>query len=47
METFDVIEGYYNRVRRHSALGYLIPAEYERRYFSKQQEALTKNQRKG
>src|SRR5437879_5490300 len=28
---FDYIEGFYNRSRRHSALGYLSPAEYERR----------------
>lgn len=26
---FDYIEGFYNRVRRHSSLGYLSPAEYE------------------
>jgi putative transposase len=47
LETFDYIGGYYNGIRRHSALGYLSPAEYERRYYAKQQEALTKNQRKG
>jgi transposase InsO family protein len=29
-ETFSYIEGYYNRVRRHSALGYKSPAEFER-----------------
>lgn len=29
-ETFSYIEGYYNRVRRHSALGYRSPAEFER-----------------
>ncbi|MDP8938939.1 MAG: IS3 family transposase, partial [Actinomycetota bacterium] len=26
---FDYIEGFYNRVRRHSSLGYLSPADYE------------------
>lgn len=26
---FEYIEGFYNRKRRHSALGYLSPAEYE------------------
>lgn len=26
---FDYIQGFYNRVRRHSSLGYLSPAEYE------------------
>lgn len=29
-ETFGYIEGYYNRVRRHSALGYKSPEEFER-----------------
>ena len=27
---FEYIEIFYNRVRRHSALGYISPAEYER-----------------
>ncbi len=31
-ETFTWIEEYYNRTRRHSALGYLTPAEYELGY---------------
>jgi putative transposase len=29
---FDFIEGFYNPRRRHSTLGYLSPAEYERRW---------------
>ena len=29
---FEYIEGFYNPHRRHSALGYLSPAEYERRW---------------
>jgi putative transposase len=29
MAIFDYIEGFYNRVRRHSSLGYLSPSEYE------------------
>jgi transposase InsO family protein len=31
-ETFSYIEGYYNRERRHSALGYKTPAEFEREW---------------
>ncbi len=27
---FEYIEAFYNRLRRHSALGYVAPAEYER-----------------
>ncbi len=31
-ETFSYIEGYYNRARRHSALGYKSPEEFEREW---------------
>jgi putative transposase len=31
---FDYIEGFSNTHRRHSALGYLSPAAYERRWFA-------------
>ena len=27
---FEYIEVFYNRIRRHSSLGYLSPTEYER-----------------
>ena len=26
---FDYVEGFYNRIRRHSSLDYLSPSEYE------------------
>ena len=32
---FDYIEVFYNRQRLHSTLGYLSPAEFERRYYLK------------
>jgi putative transposase len=28
-KTFDYIEVFYNRQRRHSAIGYVSPAEFE------------------
>jgi hypothetical protein len=30
--TFAFIEGFYNRRRRHSSIGYLSPINYERRH---------------
>jgi len=36
---FDYIEGFYNTHRRHSALGYLSPAAYERRWTSEERIA--------
>ena len=35
LETFNYIESYYNRVRRHSALGYRSPEDFEREYYRK------------
>lgn len=32
LAVFEYVEAFYNRVRRHSALGYLSPVEFERRY---------------
>ena len=34
MAVFDYIEGWYNRHRRHSGLGYLSPVEFERKHYS-------------
>jgi len=34
LAAFDYIEVFYNPIRRHSALGHLSPAEFERRYRS-------------
>jgi len=31
-ETFSYIDGYYNRIRRHSTLGYKSPEEFERQF---------------
>lgn len=31
-ELFHYIEAYYNRKRRHSALGYLSPMEFEQKH---------------
>ena len=34
MAVFDFIEGFYNPSRRHSALGYDSPSEFERRHYA-------------
>jgi transposase InsO family protein len=33
IEVFDYIECYYNRRRRHSALGYISPQQFEKQYY--------------
>lgn len=37
-EIFSYIEGYYNRIRRHSSLGYLSPMEFEKQLKIKNQK---------
>ncbi|WP_371415968.1 IS3 family transposase [Pontibacter sp. SGAir0037] len=34
MAVFEYIEGWYNRKRKHSALGYLTPCQYENQLYS-------------
>ena len=46
-ETFSYIEGYYNRIRRHSALGYLSPEQFERKFEISKNEKVAKSNRKG
>ena len=38
-EAFSYIEGYYNRIRRHSSLGYLSPLEFEKQLKIKNQRS--------
>ena len=33
MAVFDFIEGWYNPRRRHSAIDYCSPIQFERRYY--------------
>jgi putative transposase len=40
-ETFSYIEGYYNRVRLHSSLGYLSPEEFERAYYQRAEDRIS------
>ncbi len=38
-EIFSYIQGYYNRIRRHSSLGYLSPMEFEKQLKIKKQRS--------
>jgi putative transposase len=40
LETFNYIESYYNRMRRHSSLGYVSPEEYERKFVEERERKL-------
>jgi transposase InsO family protein len=46
IEIFSYIDGYYNRIRRHSALGYLSPDEFEKRFEIAKNEKAGKSNRK-
>jgi hypothetical protein len=41
VERFNYIEGYYNRVRRHSGLGYVSPEEYEQSNYEERDRQLS------
>lgn len=43
LETFNYIEGYYNRIRRHSSLCYLSPEEYERQKAAEKDAEIERN----
>jgi hypothetical protein len=49
MAVFQFIEGFYNPSRRHSALGYLSPIEYESKHdrLSKPAQAPTRPSKRG
>jgi putative transposase len=42
-QAFDYIEVFYNQRRRHSSIGYIAPAELERRYHHAQRSGQTAN----
>ena len=39
-DIFEYVEVFYNNKRRHSTLGYLMPAEYEKNYYQQQAVSL-------
>jgi transposase InsO family protein len=43
LETFHYIEGYYNRIRRHSSLAYVSPEEYERKFVAEGNKSQAKS----
>jgi transposase InsO family protein len=46
-ETFSYIEGYYNRIRRHSGIGYLSPMNFEKELATKEKNERKKLKKKG
>lgn len=45
-ETFSYIEGYYNRIRRHSGIGYLSPLNFEKELATKEKSQRKKLRKK-
>ena len=45
LETFDYIERYYNPIRRHSALGYVSPIDFEKAYYQRTKTDSKTNER--
>ena len=45
-ETFSYIEGYYNRIRRHSGIGYLSPMNFEKELATKEKSQRKKLKKK-
>lgn len=45
LETFDYIERYYNPIRRHSAIGYVSPMDFETAYYQRTKTDSKTNER--
>ncbi len=43
LEIFEYIEAFYNRLRMHSALGFMSPVEFEEKMASENKEEVVEN----